>query len=234
MNTKLFAFVLLTISQITFSYDLDARFIRNNDKNVDQVSGIFLRDTWWSRPYEYAWAMQFAEENMVVLDAACGISHPFKWYLAEKCSHVWACDTDKRICSISKIIQETFDDLGHSAKTSLCLKDDIFSKINLVCASILRLPQYMPLFDRIFCISTLEHLSSLDRKKTLQEFKKFLAPDGFIVLTVDYPVITPEVLASCCNEIGLRMLGNVEFGFPSEQALTSQGLHVYRCVLTHK
>ncbi|MFA4136963.1 MULTISPECIES: class I SAM-dependent methyltransferase [unclassified Brevibacillus] len=54
----------------------DSRFIVNTDEKDDHF--IFtLPVTWNSRPYEYAWAKQFANPNDVVLDSACGICHPF-------------------------------------------------------------------------------------------------------------------------------------------------------------
>ncbi|MED1914072.1 hypothetical protein P4V64_02030 [Bacillus thuringiensis] len=50
----------------------DSRFIVNTDEKDDHF--IFtLPVTWNSRPYEYAWAKQFANPNDVVLDSASGI-----------------------------------------------------------------------------------------------------------------------------------------------------------------
>ena len=66
---------------------LTTRFFNTNDKRMDTV--VFpLPSHWWSRFYEYAWAAEFCSENDVVLDAACGIPHPFKFYLAGKCKHM--------------------------------------------------------------------------------------------------------------------------------------------------
>lgn len=44
-----------------------------------------LPEAWWSRHYEYEWAKQFCAGEDIALDAACGICHPFKFYLADNC-----------------------------------------------------------------------------------------------------------------------------------------------------
>jgi len=69
----------------TTSSETDApttsRFILADDPHCDTIAGIPIPQNWWSRHQEYKWAAQFAGPEYVVLDAACGISHPFKWYL---------------------------------------------------------------------------------------------------------------------------------------------------------
>lgn len=73
-----------------------SRFITTNDIREDEF--VFkIGKNWWSRPYEYAWAAEFVEPDDVALDAACGVIHPLKFYLAQKCSEVYACDLDGAI-----------------------------------------------------------------------------------------------------------------------------------------
>lgn len=105
-----------------------SRFIRNDDLHLDSIWDIPLRKSWWSRPHGYAWTMQFAAPDLVVLDAACGVSHPLKWYLADTCKETWACDTDPRIASREAIIQETYDDLGEDTYSILTNKDTFLIK----------------------------------------------------------------------------------------------------------
>jgi SAM-dependent methyltransferase len=212
---------------------LISRFIRNYDLKLNSVWDIPLRASWWSRPHEYAWAMQFADPNLVVLDAACGISHPFKWYLADHCKETWACDTDRRLTSREAIIRETYDDLGEDAYLILTEKDYIFDKITLVEASIFNLPESMPLFDRIFCISTLEHLLPKERIRTFENFARVLSPEGWLILTVDYPEVTPEELSIAAEKAGLIPVSAAEIGRPTSDVLNNGSYSIYRCVYKH-
>jgi SAM-dependent methyltransferase len=212
---------------------LVSRFIRNDDLHLDAIWDIPLRKSWWSRQHEYAWTMQFAGPDLVVLDAACGVSHPLKWYLADTCKETWACDTDWRISSREAIIRETYDDLGEDAYSILTNKDYIFDKITLVQASIFDLPDSMPLFDRIFCVSTLEHLYPDERARTLASFAKKLAPNGLLVLTVDYPEVTPEELSRAAKNAGLVSVSTEEIGTPPAGTLTNGHYSIYRCVYKH-
>jgi SAM-dependent methyltransferase len=214
---------------------LVSRFIRKSDLKLNSVWDIPLRTSWWSRPHEYAWAMQFAGPDFVVLDAACGVSHPFKWYLADNCKETWACDTDPRLIGRAALIQETYDDLGEDAYLILNHKDYIFDKITLVKESIYDLPQSMPSFDRIFCISTLEHLKQEERVRVFENFARVLSPDGWLVLTVDYPEVTPEELSANAEKAGLVPVSAVEIGYPAPAVdiLTNGYYSIYRCVYKH-
>ena len=41
-------------------------FFRWDDPKVSEVAGYALPPDWWSRPYEYAWALGFAKPGQVV------------------------------------------------------------------------------------------------------------------------------------------------------------------------
>ncbi len=193
-----------------------------------------LRSTWWSRPHEYAWAAQFAGPNLVVLDAACGISHPFKWFLGETSRETWACDLDSRIANQTELLRVTYDDLGEEAYQVVKMKGQLLKQVNLVHASICDLPDNMPQFDRIFCISTLEHLDPISREQALEQFARNLAPNGLVVLTVDYPKVIPEDLLESASEAGLVPAKKAHLGTPPEGALSNGYLFIYRCVLKHR
>lgn len=93
---------------------MESRYIRQSDPKTDTL--VFpLHPAWWSRPYEYEWARRFARPDDVVLDAACGISHPFKFWLAEHCREVHACDWDERILSEEAIRLDIVSDFGEQA-----------------------------------------------------------------------------------------------------------------------
>lgn len=234
------SFFFNPFSSATNDYDtiygenLTSRFILKTDDKVESVMDIPLRESWWSRPSEYAWAAKFAKEDAIVLDAACGVSHPFKWYLGENCKETWACDLDPRINKKETIIQETYDDLGGIAYEVLASNPQLIDQVRIINASITSLPESLPQFDRIFCISTLEHLTKAECKKALAEFERFLHPHGLVILTVDYPEITPSELIAMADSAGLVPAGNISNDIQADKQLTTGLLSIYRCVLKHK
>lgn len=123
----------------SLDHQLDARFIVDSDHREDTFI-VPLPLTWWSRPYEYAWCSQFAGEQEVVLDAACGISHPFKFYLASNSMReVHACDLDVRILSKKEIYADAVRDFGECAANQLTEHTD-WSRLHLAYASITAMP----------------------------------------------------------------------------------------------
>lgn len=214
--------------------DATNRFVLQNDLHAREIAETPIPPvSWWSRPYEYAWAAQFAGPEYVVLDAACGIPHPFKWLLGKLCKETWVCDIDPRIDSMPEILNAIRNDLGEVAYAGALKNIATLLKVKRVRASIADLPKSMPQFDRIFCISTFEHMSKGDQRKTFKEFARILKPEGLIVMTVDYPVVTPEALLGMASAAHLEPVGEVEWGPPPGQALYSAetALHIYRCVL---
>lgn len=204
-----------------------SRFITKSDAQIDSM--IFkLRSTWWSRFYEYAWAASFTEPEATVLDAACGISHPFKFYLADNCADVYACDIDERILHPGAIIREITDDLGYEAAQSIY--PGYFERIHFSQANLAQLPYSENMFDTIFCISVLEHLDLPTLQSALQEFNRILKQDGLIILTFDYPVINLNLLQTVIKQQGLSFYGAVDFTLPAD-AIAGYGLNCFRAVL---
>lgn len=147
------ACTLSSPNEQAYSRDLLAnRFILEKDEAVFQLAGISLRSTWWSRPYEYAWASHFVGADYVVLDAASGISHPFKWHLGQTCKETWALDIDPRIANINAIFQETKADLGLQALETLQKSPKLHRNVNRICGSICCLPDTLPQFDHASCV----------------------------------------------------------------------------------
>ena len=110
---------------------LAARFFTDSDERADTL--VFpLPAPWWSRPYEYAWCAGFARPDDVALDAACGISHPFKFYLADRCREAHACDWDARIESETEILLDVVRDFGKGAAESL-MRSSSLSRLRRAC-----------------------------------------------------------------------------------------------------
>jgi 2-polyprenyl-3-methyl-5-hydroxy-6-metoxy-1,4-benzoquinol methylase len=131
----------------------DSRFFRVDDPKTEHFV-YDLPEGWWSRFYEYEWCKNFVEAGDAVLDAASGVFHPLKYYLAEHCKEVYACDIDKNIA----LRFEQMQDIPAEFKDKINILSPLQDKINNCCCSLASLPYKNNMFDKIFCISVFEHL----------------------------------------------------------------------------
>ena len=212
---------------------LVSRFVRVDDNRVDEV--VFpLPAPWWSRPYEYAWAQEFVEPGHVVLDAACGISHPFKLWVATKAAETHAIDLDRRILSPEAILEDIGRDFGAVAERwTAAHRDETLDRILFEHGSIERTPYRDGHFDRIFCISVLEHMPGHIMLATMREFHRILTLGGMVVLTFDSPTISPQAIHGLAESSGFVFAGPFEPSFTSESLFTPMygGLRCFRAVL---
>ncbi len=216
----------------------DSRFVRRGDERCDSLL-LPLPKSWWSRPYEYCWAKNFFHEGATVLDAACGVSHPFKFYLAAEGAQVDACDIDERILDDSAIREDIRNDFGPDADTKI--PPEAFSGVHFALGSLFELPYESNRFDTVFCISVLEHLKDPGNRRpalasipllgslfrgqifaAIAEFKRVLKPEGLLVLTFDYPRINLRYLRTVVRSTGMEFVGPTDFSVPSD-ALHSGG-----------
>lgn len=188
------------------------RFFINSDKKIEELAGFKLPETWWSRPYEYAFCIDFINENDTILDVGCGIEHPFKFYAGEKAKEVIAIDNDIRILDL-KAKNVKFEVLD------LINVDKSFKKET---------------FDKIFIISVLEHTSDYLIEK-LQALKEILKADGKIILTLDAPILRPERLIETVENAGLQFVGQYNYELTDDAIYSSvYGLYCYSAVLCKK
>ncbi|SDW89001.1 class I SAM-dependent methyltransferase [Paenibacillus sp. PDC88] len=205
---------------------IESRYVRRDDERMDTVL-VPLHPAWWSRPYEYAWARQFAHAEDTVLDAASGIPHPFKFWLVDRVHKVYACDLDPRILSNEAIRSAVADDFG--IHISRILPERYIENVERAQADLAALPYPNEQFDTVFCISVLEHLDHPTRLKSLKEFARVLRPDGRLVLTVDVPEIEPEQLAALLSEAGLMIVGPLSTERPDDAIFTTMYGPVIYC-----
>lgn len=153
-------------------------FFKWSDKHIDELEGVALDPGfWWSRRYEYAFALEGVTSKDVVLDAACGDIHPLKFALGDICkTHV--CD----------IVQVPMSDKYEFAWANLC-----------------NLPYKDKTFTKVFCISVLEHMPPDEIELAVKEFKRVLKAKGKLVLTVDYPTCDLEHLYSALKDAGFKV-----------------------------
>ena len=167
------------------SNELESRFFLNDDEKINNLDDFEIPVEWWSRFYEYAWASKFLNKDDTIIDAGCGIEHPFKHYASNRVKKVYAVDINKEISSC-----ENTDTLEHICAEFADMKDHISEKS-----------------DTIFCLSVLEHMYPANIVNALKAFNDMLKPNGKIILTCDYPHLGTDTLMNLVNEAGLIFEG---------------------------
>ncbi len=126
------------------------------------------------------------------------------------------------------------------------LPEKYLERIRYKRASVTRLPYQDGMFDRVFCISVLEHLDDFfnrhagwhvpglfrfafrhDIELALHEFRRVLMDDGIIVLTFDYPDINLDYLFGIIAAAGLRPAVDVRRRFPRRARMRAMGLRCF-------
>lgn len=212
---------------------LKSRFILNSDPKVNEF--IYpLPETWWSRPYEYAWCASFLESEDTAMDAACGIPHPFKFALGRTCKEAHACDWDARIISHESVLEAVRSEINEAAAEQV--RKGKYTETQLKQASLTQLPYPDSFFDKIYCISVFEHLSPNDMQLTMQEFKRTLKDEGIIILTLDVPTIDLDMFQDLLHRSALEPLSEVDYVLPQDALRTDLwgGLFCFRAALKKK
>lgn len=209
-----------------------SRFILNTDENSDFFIYPIAKE-WWSRKYEYIWASKFTEENDVVLDSACGTGHHFKYHLAYTAKETYCCDIDDTILNKDVMLKGIKDGFGEEAYNTVF---KVYDKINFTACNLVSLPYENNKFDKIFCISVLEHLDYDTMEASLKEFNRTLKDNGIVVLTFDYPAIDFNLLNKALAASNLDYIGDVDFQIPANvlESYIYPGLKCVRAILKKK
>ncbi|WP_077305230.1 class I SAM-dependent methyltransferase [Terribacillus halophilus] len=210
-----------------------SRFFTREDRAARDFV-LKLPDAWWSRGYEYKWAASFVEAGDIVLDAASGISHPFKFHLAATAQAVYACDIDARIMDEQAIIEDISRDFGKEEAARL--PAELIQRIYRSEADLTALPYEDALFDKIFCISVIEHLDVSVQKRAWEQFSRTLKPGGLVILTFDYPTVDLNVLKTLAELAGLEFAGDVQTEMPANALFDDQWgrLYCFRAIFRKK
>lgn len=147
---------------------LTNKFFMTDDEKLENLDDFVIPKEWWSRPYEYAFAEKFLKADEVIIDAGCGIEHPFKYFASKRTKKVYAIDRDERLKA-----------LEGNEKLEFVL--DRLEKFKLAEKA-----------DKIFCISVLEHIPN--PQLVIDNFYNNLTDGGQLILTVDFPLLKPELL----------------------------------------
>jgi 2-polyprenyl-3-methyl-5-hydroxy-6-metoxy-1,4-benzoquinol methylase len=150
---------------------MENKFFNVKDKKFDALGEFKIPNSWWSRPYEYYFASQYLNENDIIIDAGCGIEHPFKWWAKDRVKMVHAIDIDPRI--------KEFDEAP---------------RINFWNVALDKIKGHLTNVDKVFCISVFEHLAPEIQHAAIENFWAALKHEGKLIMTVDFPLLKPEIL----------------------------------------
>lgn len=204
---------------------LTSRYFTTEDLRWEQCIYHIPLD-WWSRLYEYPWAASLCDNSLTVLDAGCGVGHHFKFYLAQNCKEVHACDIEPSILN-EKLVVDGIKEAFNYDVTSLN------QKIQYQCCDFNQMKYPGNYFDRIFCISVLEHCNPSEVPNILSGFKRSLKPDGLIVITFDVPTNDLlDVITQNLKTLNLTLASNILLERP-ENAIYNETweLYCFRMVL---
>lgn len=135
------------------------KYFRVDDKKIDSLGNFKIPRTWWSRFYEYAFAIDYLDKDLEILDAGCGLNHPFKDFAKDKVKKIVAIDKDENL---------------------KLLKDD---KIEFRYQNIADLDKKEQ-FDVVFCLGVLHH----DKENlfdNLLGLRNAIKEDGLVIITFD-------------------------------------------------
>jgi SAM-dependent methyltransferase len=150
------------------------KFFTVDDEKLNNLDDFKIPSEWWSRPSEYAFADKFLKENETIIDAGCGIEHPFKFYAAKRCKKVYAIDRDKRLETLEK--KENIEYICSNLE-SFKLKEQV---------------------DKIFCISCLERINNFT--PVFSNLAKYIKNDGQIIITIAYPLLKPDIVIQALKD----------------------------------
>lgn len=185
---------------------MNNKFLTIDDKKIIDDK---IPRSWWSRPHEYAFALDQLNKSDIIIDAGCGIEHPFKYLATKQCKYVYAIDKDINI---------TYLDVPMNARF---IHSDMLDLDKLDIEKV----------DKIFCISVLEHLPTEHISKCMDLFRDKIKDNGKIILTVDYPTLSPDYIANIAKEKKLKLDGKSDYKL-NEKAITSDSLNVFTAILT--
>jgi ubiquinone/menaquinone biosynthesis C-methylase UbiE len=167
-----------------------------------------------SRCLEYPWAFYSANlnRNMDVLDVGGGLSG-FSFCLNKLHMHCTVVDPFVQYGGNAHYRSnpaEDFQKMNKIFRTNVQLKQCTIDQAGFSASS----------FDRIFCLSVIEHLSFNDTKQIIREAFRILKPGGLFILSIDLFLNLTPFTKRISNEYGTnidvnKLLANTEFNMVS-------------------
>ena len=194
-------------------------FFKHSDTRSDNVGGYAIDPSWWSRVYEYPWAIQYSVKGGIMADMGCGWwPRPFKDALAD-IGMTYAVDANEKVLS---------------------LPEPKFLLKHLHADFTMPIPGLHDL-DVVFCISVLEDLGQ-QTVEALTVFRDVIHEYGRIVVTFDvpyddskptphYPGLPLDTFGEAVDRAGLQFVGDCDDSKEDAVANTEFNLCVYHAVL---
>ncbi|WP_416867260.1 MAG: class I SAM-dependent methyltransferase [Imperialibacter sp.] len=165
-----------------------------------------------ARFWEYPFALIAAdlEQGLKCADVGCGTT-PFTAFLADKVGA-------KNVTGYDPDLVESSSDERHSA---FGVRRQFLDKIGINFAQddLLNLSAPNDYFDRVFCISVLEHIDDFETQvRGLNEMVRVLKPGGRLILTMDVGIDT--ILTHPLDMVrysGLSPLGLIDYRWPEQR-----------------
>lgn len=182
-----------------------------NRSHYPWAAGIFPgSEIYGSRLWEYPFAILAADltPGMTCADVGCGRT-PFTVYLAQQPNiHVTGFDPD-------------FFSEGERHSTFGVSSDFKRSTgLDIRTCSMTHLDAPDNHFDRVFCLSVIEHLEAPVARAGMREMARVLKPGGRLIVTVDVAIhdtLSPVDPMALIWESGLLIAGNVNLNWPTKR-----------------
>jgi len=149
-------------------------------------TGMYADGLYWSRQWEYPWALESAElvqpdgkpvddiKELKVLDVGCGHA-PFLVYLGQMGCQAYGSDPGADKSSVRIDGLWGYFDANFGKPWVKELRQEGMEKLSW--------PDNY--FDRVFCLSVIEHVSPSAAKAGVKKMKRVLKPGGLLVISVD-------------------------------------------------
>jgi 2-polyprenyl-3-methyl-5-hydroxy-6-metoxy-1,4-benzoquinol methylase len=170
--------------------------------------------THWSREWEYPYAVINSETRpgMRVVDLGCG-GAPLIPYLVTRLG-CQAAGVDLNLTATPR----------HTLRGFNRPPEQVFPQVTWKLRSMADTGLASGQWDRVFCISVLEHVTEDLARDTLREVKRLLRPDGRAVITTDvdgsHRTLTIDFrrIIALAGEAGLTLRGPSDFSVPDAAA----------------
>ena len=173
--------------------------------------------------WEYPWALLRSkpEAGMRVLDCGSGRGM-FQIYLALLGCDTYSVDVRRQDANIKRRLFHYYEKLGGRRKSPeqaiINLGRRYGVTLNHRCEPIQQLSFPTDWFDRVYCISVLEHLPAGEDFVAMRQMARVTKPGGYLILTVDFAPIAMDRVAyderqflRICHETGFEVVGDTDF-----------------------
>jgi len=145
--------------------------------------------THWSREWEYPWAVINSEVKKEdnVLDCGCG-GAPLLPYLVER-FECFGYGIDLKYGDLMKDYNRVIDTSKSMATLRHFVVDPslvVWGYINIKKQSMINIEYPDGFFDKVFCISVIEHMEKDVVEKSMKEMVRVLKPGGKLLMTIDH------------------------------------------------